>query len=263
MSAHRRATSARAPTCSARSPGRGLPAIEPGMPMPAGTGLTRRTFVARSLGLALSVYGAGRLELFEEGIAAAATGPQSPILVTRLPAGRRRRAVAALPGRRSALPQVPDRRSPSPAGTPFAEDTAPLLASGARAARAAARRGQGLRAAGDRLRPPRPVALHVAPLLGGRRDRYVGLLTGWMGRYLDAVGTRRQPAAGPLARPARCSRRSRPRKRARSRRSTAPTSTASGRPACGARSRPACSTRSARSGACRHDDPALRTRRRT
>ncbi len=41
--------------------GRGLPAIEPGMPVPAGTGLTRRGFVARSLGLALSVYGAGRL----------------------------------------------------------------------------------------------------------------------------------------------------------------------------------------------------------
>src|SRR4029077_12467814 len=46
-------------------------------------GLTRRTFVARSLGLALSVYGAGRLGLFDEGIAAAAAGaPKSPILVT-------------------------------------------------------------------------------------------------------------------------------------------------------------------------------------
>ncbi len=37
--------------------GRGLPAIEPGMPLPAGTGLTRRSFVARSAGLALAVYG--------------------------------------------------------------------------------------------------------------------------------------------------------------------------------------------------------------
>ena len=36
--------------------GRGLPAIEPGMPLPAGTGLSRRKFVAKSLGLALSVY---------------------------------------------------------------------------------------------------------------------------------------------------------------------------------------------------------------
>ena len=53
--------------------GRGLPSIEPGMPTPAGTGLSRRSFVARSVGLALSVYGAGRLQLFDEGIAAAAT----------------------------------------------------------------------------------------------------------------------------------------------------------------------------------------------
>ncbi len=29
--------------------GRGLPSIEPGMPTPAGTGLTRRGFMARSL----------------------------------------------------------------------------------------------------------------------------------------------------------------------------------------------------------------------
>ena len=41
--------------------GRGLPAIEAGMPTPAGTGLSRRSFVARSLGFALSVYGAGRV----------------------------------------------------------------------------------------------------------------------------------------------------------------------------------------------------------
>ena len=39
--------------------GRGLPTIEAGMPTPAGTGLTRRSFVAQSLGLALSVYGIG------------------------------------------------------------------------------------------------------------------------------------------------------------------------------------------------------------
>ena len=62
--------------------GRGLPSIEPGMPTPAGTGLTRRSFVARSVGLALTVYGAGRLQMFEEGIAEAATGPTNPILVT-------------------------------------------------------------------------------------------------------------------------------------------------------------------------------------
>ncbi|MFT4034848.1 MAG: hypothetical protein QM679_04640, partial [Patulibacter sp.] len=43
------------------SAGRGLPAIEPGMPLPAGTGLTRRSMMLRSLGLGLAVYGAGTL----------------------------------------------------------------------------------------------------------------------------------------------------------------------------------------------------------
>jgi uncharacterized protein (DUF1501 family) len=38
--------------------GKGLPRIEPGMPLPAGTGLDRRTFLLRSAGAALSVYGA-------------------------------------------------------------------------------------------------------------------------------------------------------------------------------------------------------------
>src|SRR4051794_34683181 len=41
--------------------GRGLPTIEPGMPRPAGTGLSRRSFVARSAGLALTVFGASAL----------------------------------------------------------------------------------------------------------------------------------------------------------------------------------------------------------
>src|ERR1700733_2353812 len=65
--------------------GRGLPAIEPGMPIPAGTGLSRRGFLLASAGLALSVYGAGRLldpAAFEEGIARAAENPDQPILVS-------------------------------------------------------------------------------------------------------------------------------------------------------------------------------------
>ena len=37
--------------------GRGLPAIEPGMPIPAGTGLSRRSFLLRSSGLAFAVFG--------------------------------------------------------------------------------------------------------------------------------------------------------------------------------------------------------------
>jgi len=51
--------------------GKGLPNIEPGMPVPAGTGLDRRTFLLASAGTALSVYGASMLSPrhFEEGIA--------------------------------------------------------------------------------------------------------------------------------------------------------------------------------------------------
>ncbi|HEV2998276.1 MAG TPA: hypothetical protein VGX16_04155, partial [Solirubrobacteraceae bacterium] len=41
--------------------GRGLPRIEPGMPLPAGTGLDRRSFLLRSAGAMLSVYGASML----------------------------------------------------------------------------------------------------------------------------------------------------------------------------------------------------------
>src|SRR4029077_8316299 len=65
--------------------GRGLPKIEPGMPLPAGTGLDRRTFLLRSAGAALSVYGASMLSPrhFEEGIAqAVAAAPEQPVLVS-------------------------------------------------------------------------------------------------------------------------------------------------------------------------------------
>ena len=54
--------------------GNGLPAIEPGMPAPAGTGLDRRRFLSRTVGAALTVYGASALgpRMFDEGIARAA-----------------------------------------------------------------------------------------------------------------------------------------------------------------------------------------------
>jgi uncharacterized protein (DUF1501 family) len=65
--------------------GKGLPQIEPGMPLPAGTGLDRRTFLLRSVGAAVSVYGASMLGPlhFNEGIAqAAAANPNQPVLVS-------------------------------------------------------------------------------------------------------------------------------------------------------------------------------------
>jgi len=65
--------------------GKGLPAIEPGMPLPAGTGMDRRSFLLRTAGAVVSVYGASMLGArhFEEGIAqAAATSPSQPVLVS-------------------------------------------------------------------------------------------------------------------------------------------------------------------------------------
>jgi hypothetical protein len=55
------------------------------MPMPAGTGLDRRTFVARGVGMALAVYGGSALrpQILAEGIAAAAAaGPDQKVLVS-------------------------------------------------------------------------------------------------------------------------------------------------------------------------------------
>src|SRR5206468_11922682 len=69
---------------AAAEAGRGLPSIEPGMPVPAGTGMSRRSFVTRSAGLALAVYGGSWLgsRAFEDGIAQAASLPSSPVLVS-------------------------------------------------------------------------------------------------------------------------------------------------------------------------------------
>jgi len=65
--------------------GNGLPSIEAGMPIPAGTGLTRRSFISRTAGLALAVYGASALgnRALEDGVAeAAAAGPPDAVLVS-------------------------------------------------------------------------------------------------------------------------------------------------------------------------------------
>ena len=63
--------------------GKGLPSIERGMPAPAGTGLSRRSFLLRTGGLALSVYGASLLSprAFVDGIAEAASS-QGKVLVS-------------------------------------------------------------------------------------------------------------------------------------------------------------------------------------
>ncbi len=68
---------------AAAEAGKGLPQIESGMPIPAGTGLSRRSFMMRAgLGM-MSVYGASKLGFADlsEGIARA-QGTQAPIIVS-------------------------------------------------------------------------------------------------------------------------------------------------------------------------------------
>ena len=109
--------------------GKGLPAIEAGMPTPAGTGLNRRSFMLASAGLLLSVYGAGRLldpQAFEAGIASAASAANGRVLVSvylqggidsmSVLAPGQRPPLRAVPHRRSASPKAPGRRSPRTRG---------------------------------------------------------------------------------------------------------------------------------------------------
>ena len=172
------------------------------MPLPAGTGLTRRDFVSRTRGarardlrrrsaLGPGVRGGDR----ERGV-----DPGAERSRRRLPLGRDRRPVGALPGGRPAvLPAAsehrdrPERRVGLQPGQPAA------LAPDGERPRDAARRGQGLRDPGDRLRQQRRVALHLAALLGGRgagRDAPDRLA-----RPVPRLGRNaRQPDPGPLAR---------------------------------------------------------------
>ena len=176
--------------------GRGLPAIEPGMPLPAGTGLSRRRFLARGLGATLAVYGAARLGLpaFHEGIAAAASGaPQQVFVSVFLEGGADGLSVLSPQG-------DPLYRTLRPTlglsgGTPFAED--PRLfwhpATGGLA-----------QLYGEHKVTVMPAVGYTHPDQSHFTSRHyweVGatdtrLNTGWLGRYLDAVGTMDNPLQG-------------------------------------------------------------------
>jgi uncharacterized protein (DUF1501 family) len=173
-----------------------LPAIEAGMPLPAGTGLSRRSFVAQSLGAMLAVYGGSRLHLgaLDDGIALAANGPAQPVLVS-----------VFLEGGADALSVL------SPQGDPLYRKLRPKLALAG---------GQTF-AEDDRLHW-HPAAASLAQLYGERKvtvmpavgytnadqshftSRHywevgatdVNLRTGWLGRYLDRTGSMDNPLQG-------------------------------------------------------------------
>jgi len=183
---------------SAAVPGAGLPAIEPGMPAPAGTGLTRRSFLSRSAGMAMAVYGASRLgwDAFEEGIAAAAERPAEPVLVSVFMDGGADSLSILAPTGHSRYAQLrPSLALGAGEGTAFSEDTSLRWAPDA--ASLATLHGEG--------------KVIVFPAIGytdanqshftSRHFWEVGETNpnarlGWMGRYLDRHGAGDNPLQG-------------------------------------------------------------------
>jgi len=182
----------------AAMPGRGLPAIETGMPTPAGTGLTRRSFMSRSAGLAMAVYGANKLgwDAFEEGIAAAAQAPSQPVLVSVFcEGGADSLTVLAPTGHPRYELLRPNLKVLPTVGTIFSED--PTLRWHPAASGLATLHGEG--------------KVSVFPAIGytdanqshftSRHFWEVGATDpggriGWLGRYLDQHGARDNPLQG-------------------------------------------------------------------
>jgi uncharacterized protein (DUF1501 family) len=177
--------------------GNGLPRVEPGMPVPAGTGLNRRSFLLRSSAAMLSVYGASRLRLgdLQAGVASAAGGNDRVLVSIFLDGGIDSLSVLA-PTTNSTYQALRPNLALAPgAGTPFAED--PSLRWHPRAA------------AFDQLHQAGKMT--VLPGVGysspdqshftSRHYWEVGALrpnevTGWMGRLLDVIGTPDNPLQG-------------------------------------------------------------------
>jgi uncharacterized protein (DUF1501 family) len=178
--------------------GNGLPAIEPGMPAPAGTGLTRRSFVLRSAGLAMSVYGASKLGLgaFEEGVARAATAPGQRVLVSVfMPGGVDSMSLLAPVGDPKYATYRPTLALDGASTTPFAEDG--NLHWHPSAAPLATLHGEGKVTVMPAIGYDHPDQSHFT----SRHYWEVGALDaaagyGWMGRYLDRVGDPDNPLQG-------------------------------------------------------------------
>ena len=181
---------------TAAEAGRGLPAIEAGMPLPAGTGLDRRAFVTRTFGLALSVYGMGKLNLFEEGIARAASGPAQPVLVSVFLPGGADSLSVLYPALDSRYRQLrPTLALGAGDGPQFTED--PSLYWHPSLAPFATLHGEGKVTVMPAVGYTHPDQSHFTSRhfweVGATEPR---LVTGWMGRYLDHAGARDNPLQG-------------------------------------------------------------------
>lgn len=179
--------------------GAGLPTTEAGMPTPAGTGMTRRSLVLRSAGLALAVYGAGKTltpQAFEAAIAEAA-GEQKVLVSIFMDGGADALSLLAPTGDPRYAALRPNLALPGSAGWAFAADDRLRWHPSA----------QGLRELWD----DPGVGVAVAPAIGydspnqshftSRHFWEVGATdpmatTGWLGRYLDRVGQSNVPIQG-------------------------------------------------------------------
>lgn len=181
---------------SAAEAGRGLPAIEPGMPRPAGTGLDRRTFVTRTFGLALSVYGLGKLNVFDEGIARAASGPAQPVLVSVFLPGGTDSLSVLYPGQDSTYRRLRPALKLDPAGGQvFSEDG--RLYWHPKLSPIATLHSEGKVSVMPAVGYTHPDQSHFT----SRHFWEVGatepnLMSGWMGRYLDRAGSMDNPLQG-------------------------------------------------------------------
>jgi uncharacterized protein (DUF1501 family) len=170
------------------------------MPMPAGTGLDRRAFVSRSLGLALSVYGGAALlpRALEAGIEGAmAAGPTGKVLVSVFLDGGADSLSMLFPAEDARYRKLRPRLalSPSVDSVQFTEDArlwwhpalAPLAALHAEG-KVTVLPGIGYTDANQSHFTSR----HYWEV-GATDDR---LVTGWMGRYLDRYGRNDNPLQG-------------------------------------------------------------------
>jgi uncharacterized protein (DUF1501 family) len=175
--------------------GRGLPGVEPGMPLPAGTGLSRRSFLLRSAGLAVAVYGAQNLgaRAIEEALAQTTDG--RVLVSVYLEGGLDGLSVLAPVGDSRYAALRPTLGLSPDAGTPFAEDDRLHWHPAAEAFATLHSEGK----------------LTVFPAIGysgpnqshftSRHFWEVGGLdaqvrTGWLGRYLDLHGAPDNPLQG-------------------------------------------------------------------
>jgi uncharacterized protein (DUF1501 family) len=181
---------------AAAEAGRGLPAIEPGMPEPAGTGLTRRKMLSRTAGLALAVYGASKIPLsaFEGGIAQAAQGDKVLISIF-FEGGIDAMSVLAPVGDSKYGQMRPDLKLSESETLPFGEDDRLRWHKGA--AGLAELHEEGKVAAFPAIGYEHPDQSHFTSrhyYEVGELD--IGQHAGWLGRYIDVVGDEENPLQG-------------------------------------------------------------------